>query len=479
MRLPLMPWQGYIHDVINEVDPVTGWWAYDEAVITVPRQAGKTTLKIPLYAHRMQNTRNGEFWMTAQNGKKAVKRWTVATQAMLDIPELNPHLKRWVSNAHERMLWRDTGSLLVPFAPDDENMHGESPELVDVDEWWAFDLIAADGLEASYQPGFLTKNGQAIKTSTMGTEQSAGLNRDVKTGRAAVEMDRRTGMAYFEWSIEDEPGGVPIAELDDDALIEACLAIHPAVGFHPTAPADKMRHHIRTQLRRAGGDQDKGLTRPEYIRAYGNRLQSSIGSWGVISQPEWVAAMANHAIPHGVPVGLGFEADPNGRDGSIAVAWRGPDGVAVGEVITTKEGVHWIGAAVRQLCQRWDVHQVAVQNGGPARHVADALIGSGVQIRGEVVNEFLRMSQLDFSAACAGFKDGVAARPQATVRHIGQAVLNVAVEHASKRRTSPTGSWAWQIDPQVSITALVALTAAVWACDHPREDDGYGPFRMY
>lgn len=467
MRLPLMPWQAYIHDVINEVDPVTGWWCYDEVVITVPRQAGKTTLKIPLYAHRMRNTRNAEFWMTAQNGTKAVKRWTVATQTMLDTPELNPHLKRWVSNSNWKMLWKDTGSLLVPFAPNDENMHGESPEMVDVDEWWAFDLLAADGLEASYQPGFLTKNGQAIKTSTMGTEASAGLNRDVKSGRAAVEMDRRSGMAYFEWSIEDEPFGIPIKELDDDQLVEACLAIHPAIGFHPMAPADKMREHIRKQLRRPGEDSERGLSRSEYLRAYGNRVQSSTGGWVVISQPQWVAAMSHRAIPPTGLVGFGFEADPDGRDGAIAVAWRAPDGSGIVEVIKVQDGVTWLPDAVAALVKRWTfngvVPQVAVQNSGPARHAADKVIAGGLEV--------LRLSQMDFSAACAQVDSEVKARGGAKLRHIGQAVLNTAVEHAGKRRTGPTGSWAWRVDPDVSITALVACTAAVWAVDHPRETE--------
>lgn len=472
MRLPLMPWQGYIHDVINEVDPHTGWWCYDEAVITVPRQAGKTTLKIPLYAHRMQITRRGEFWMTAQNGKKAVKRWEVATQQMLDIPELNPHLKRWVSNAHQKMRWNDTGSLLVPFAPDDENMHGESPEMVDVDEWWAFDVLAADGLEASYQPGFLTKNGQAIKTSTMGTEESAGLNRDVKSGRAAVEMDRRTGTAYFEWSIDDEPFGIPIDELSDDQLVAACLAIHPAVGFHPTAPADKMRHHIATQLRRPGDDNSKGLSRREYIRAYGNRLQSSSGGWEVISQPQWVAAMADRPIPPGVPVGLGFEVHPDGTDSAIAVAWRAPDGRGLVEVVKVQDGSGWLATDVVALCTRWDVVQVANQNSGPSRDVADTLIRGGM-------DWMLRLSQIDFSAACAMFKNEVTAKGQPKTRHIGQAPLNSAVEHVGKRRTGPSGAWAWRIDPAVSITALVAATAALWAADHPRETEDLGPFRMY
>lgn len=475
MRLPLMPWQAYIHDVINEVDPVTGWWCYDEAVITVPRQAGKTTLKIPLYADRMQNTRNGEFWMTAQNGTKAVKRWEVATQSMLDIPELNQYLKRWVSNSRWRMRWNESGSILIPFAPDDENMHGESPELVDIDEWWAFDLLAADGLESSYQPGFLTKNGQAIKTSTMGTEQSAGLNRDVKSGRAAVEMDRRSGIAYFEWSIEDEPFGIPLKELTDDQLIAACLAIHPAIGFHPTAPADKMRHHISTQLRRDGDDNPRGLSRPDFIRAYGNRVQSSAGGWAVISQPQWVAAMGNRPIPATGKVGFGFEADPNGRDGSIAVAWRAPDGTGIVEVLVTRDGVTWLPDVVAALVKRWSfdghVPQVAVQNSGPARHAADKVISGGLDV--------LRMSQMDFSAACSLVYGEFTDKRGAKLRHIGQAVLNSAVEHAGKRRSGPTGSWSWLIDPDVSITSLVAVTAAVWAVDHPRElEPDLGAFRI-
>lgn len=464
--LPLMPWQAYIHDVANEVDPVTGWWAYDEIVITVPRQAGKTTLKIPLYAHRMQITPRGELWMTAQSGKKAVKRWEVASQFMVDTPELTPYLKRWVTVAKERLQWRPTSALLVPFAPDDENMHGESPDLVDVDEWWAFDKLAADGLQSSYQPGFLTKNGQAWKTSTMGTELSHGLNADVKKGRAAVEMDRRSGTAYFEWSIEDEPFGIPIQDLSDEDLIRACIEIHPAIGFHPKAPADKMRHTIASQL----GEGEGKLTRPDFLRAWGNRLQASSGGWQVISEPSWVKAMAEKPIPPHVPVGFGFELDPDGREGAIAIAWRDGNGRATVEVVKVADGTTWVGPDMLELLKRWKHLQVAVQNTGPARHVADHLIAEGV--------ELLRLPQTDYSAACSSFHAGVTDKLGPSVLHVGQAPLNSAVEHAGKRRTGPTGSWAWRVDPDVPGTTLVACTAALWAVDHPRETGPAGPFRM-
>jgi len=246
--------------------------------------------------------------------------------------------------------------------------------------------------------------------------------------------------------------------------VRECVAIHPAIGFHPKAPAEKMRHHIATEL--------KTLGRREFIRAYGNRLQSSVGGWQVISQPQWVAAMSDRPIPPGVPVGLGFEVDPDGRDASISVAWRSPDGRGLVEVVKVQDGATWVAADVVALCTRWDVVQVAVQNSGPARHVADALIAGGMEV--------LRLSQMDFSAACAMFHGEVTAKGQPKTRHIGQAVLNSAVEHTTKRRTGPSGAWAWRIDPAVSITALVAATAALWAADHPREvEEDLGRFRIY
>src|SRR5215207_11777411 len=82
LGLPPMPWQAYIYDVTHEIDPRTGWWCYDDIVITVPRQAGKTTLKIPLYVHRMGALELAQLWMTAQSGGKALDRWNAARQWM-------------------------------------------------------------------------------------------------------------------------------------------------------------------------------------------------------------------------------------------------------------------------------------------------------------------------------------------------------------------------------------------------------------
>lgn len=473
-----MPWVRYIYDVAHEVDPVTGWWAYDEVIVFVVRQAGKTTMKIPIYVHRLSTLELGELWMTAQSGKKALKRWNVARQRIERSP-VGHRVKSKVSITHEQLLWKSTGSTLVPFTPNAEEMHGESPDLVDVDEWWAFDAVAAAGLKESYSPGFLTKNAQVWKTSTAGTAASAGLNADVKAGRAAIDMGRRTGTAYFEWSVPDEirigDDLVPIDEAPDAAMIEACIAIHPSIGFHPTAPADRMRHRIRSEF---GPGQENKLDRAGFLRAYGNRTAGLTGGWIVIPQAAWVAAMAPKPIPHGVPVGFGFDVDPDGRDAAIAAAWRRPDGVVLVEVLKLADGALWLPATTVGLTERWDWLNVAVNNAGPARDQADR-IEHGDEAAGRRPLPLLRMSQMDYAAACARFKSLVVVKTgKPGLMHIGQKELNAAVEHVQKRRIGSDGTWGWGRSGSISVTSLGSATAALWALDHPRERPVYERFKI-
>lgn len=480
LNLPPMPWVRYIYDVAHEVDPVTGWWCYDEVVITVPRQAGKTTLKIPIYVHRLSTLELGELWMTAQSGKKALKRWNNVRLRLERSPVAN-RIKSKVSITHEQILWKPTGSTLVPFTPNSEEMHGESPDLVDVDEWWAFDAVAAAGLKESYSPGFLTKNAQVWKTSTTGTSASAGLNADIRAGRAAVEMGRRSGTAYFEWSVPDEVGGVPIDELPDLEMIEACIAIHPAIGFHPTAPAERMRHRIRSEF---GPGQENKLDRNGFLRAYGNRTANLTGGWLVIPRPAWVDAMTDKAIPPDVPVGLGFDVDPDGRDAAIAAAWRRPDGAVLIEVIKVAAGALWLPGSVVGLTRRWDVVQTAVNNAGPARDQADKIeagdpADTTAGTKGRRPLELLRISQPDYGAACERYRSLIVGRAGGPgVLHIGQPEYTAAVEHAQKRRIGADGAWGWGRASDVSVTPLVAGTAALWALDHPRPRETFDRFKI-
>jgi hypothetical protein len=467
LGMPLMPWQRYIVDVIHEVD-ADGFWVYDEIVITVPRQAGKTTLKIPIYVHRLGNLRLGSLWMTAQSGGKALERWNAARNWM-ELPgsPLAGMIKSKVSIGHEEILWLATRARLVPFTPNEEEMHGETPDLVDIDEWWAFDWQKTTELEQAYSPGFLTKNAQAIKTSTAGTSKSFGLNRDVARGRQAVELDRRSGLAYFEWSLPDLVNGVPVEDLSDEDLIEACIAIHPAIGFHPRMPAPRMVAHIRSK-------EWELLGRDGFLRAYGNRAQH-VGALSIIPGPAWAAAMGDSPIPRGVLVGLGAGIDPKHGDSAIAAAWRDLEtGHVTVEVIRYHPGTDWLVGSFVALAHKWDHVQLALNNAGPTLEAADAIERhpdfdqSWKPGKADGTKGVLRMTAQAYAAGCERIVKEATATPRPTFHHIGQAELTLGQETAKKRRVGTGGGWAWDAGDN-SIAPLEAVTAAVWAIDHPRE----------
>src|SRR4051812_33501354 len=164
---PFMPWQVQVVMVGLEVqseaagDPNPGAWAYDEVDVFVERQAGKTTLLRPVMVHRCGVPRARGF-MTAQTGREARARLMDATDDILT-SVYRPRVRRKVSHSFEELRWLATQATMVPFSPNEDDMHGETPDLVSVDEIWAYGAEEARKLTAAYEPGFATKNGQTWK----------------------------------------------------------------------------------------------------------------------------------------------------------------------------------------------------------------------------------------------------------------------------------------------------------------------------
>jgi hypothetical protein len=65
-----MPWQRYVADVGGEVDE-RGRFVYSLVIVTVQRQAGKTTLKQAQAVQRAAQGPNRRVWDTAQTGQDA------------------------------------------------------------------------------------------------------------------------------------------------------------------------------------------------------------------------------------------------------------------------------------------------------------------------------------------------------------------------------------------------------------------------
>jgi hypothetical protein len=469
MGRPLMPHTRAFVDTFLEVqsveagDPEPGAWAYEDATLTIQRRGAKTSTVSPIVAHRARMIQRARMFMTAQNRDKARSRWMDVTEDMLG-SVLRPDVRRKIGNMNEELRWVDTLSTFVPFAPNEDGLHSETPDLVVVDELWAFDAEQARAIKAGYVPAFATNPGQALKMSTAGTPKSAWLNESIAAGRRAVETGVRLGTMYVEHGIPDMVDGVPVEELSDEQLIQVCIDYHPSVCHRPGCPGPQLRSPcphgfiVRpARIRRAYTEMND---RQEFIRAYGNHTTGSTGEgWRAIRRDVFLEATNPRPIPSAAPVAFGFDVDPERRESSISAGHRDASGVMWGEVLETRPGTRWLAGVLVGFCERNRPVAVAVNNAGPARDVADEVAGPleslGIPL--------LRVQQWDYAAACNRHFDQLVA---GAWKHRGEVALAEAAREVDWRSSGQSRMWARGSEP---ITTLVGQTLAGWAFDHAPE----------
>lgn len=438
MGTPLFPWQQYVVDVALEVSP-DGTWAYDDVLVTAPRRAGKTFLVKSVTTHRCGQQSRESVWMTAQDGRRAVRRWREITDELMGTP-LRPGLKRKIAIDHEEIRWTGSGSTFRPFAPKPNAMHGEDPSLVWIDELWAFSTVQRRFIEQGFRPSFAINPGQAWLMSAAGTPQSEWLNAERRAGRDRIESGQPTRHAFFEWSTPEVlPDGRPISALSDPELADWIVLHHPRrdQGLRP--------EFVLSELTEMG--------RPDALRAYGN-LTPPEDEEGAIPATVLGRARSGGRIPGDARIALGVAVDPDRRDAAIGIAWR--DGLGVALTDDRKaEGARWVVGEVVRLVDQFDVSAVAVVAAGPARSVADELERAGVRL--------LRLSQPDHAAAGARFLDEMSAdRPSVTWNGSPNFAAAVAAAQVARK---PSGL-VWESRTGSSVTPLDARTVAVWAADH-------------
>lgn len=439
-----MPWQRQVWDTALELD-ADGSWAYRLVVVTVPRQAGKTTAVGPVALHRCLTTPDARCWLTAQRRQDARDTWRdVATR--VERSPLAPLVDRRLSNGSESLHVTPTGGTFRVFAPVEDALHGKANHLVIVDEAWAFDAAQGVALEAAIVPTFTTTGGQLWVVSTAGTGASTWLRRFVDRARADALADRAGPVALFDWSLD--PALVPLvsAGIGPDATpADRAAALDAVAGVHPGAG------HT---LRRDALDQAAAtMTASEFLRAYGNVWTASADR--IVPAHEWDAcAVADWPPPEPGAVALGFDVAVDRRDAAVCAAWRDPAGRLRVDVIDAHPGTSWVVPRVRELAARWRVAEVGHDAAGPALDLADELARSGTPVSSTTTRQY--------AAACASFLAAVADRRLA---HRGVPALDDAVDAAATR---PLGdAWAWSRRTSAgTIAPLVAATVAAWGLDH-------------
>jgi len=432
-----MPWQRHVVDVAMEVDD-SGRFVYDQVVLTVPRQSGKTTLLLAYMTWRLIGTvERQHITYAAQSGVAARdKLFDDYWPALSDSP-LGRLFTARKTSGHEAIV-AATGSRLTITAATEKAGHGGSLDSPVIDEAFAYGdarleqaLLPAMRARRRFLPG-----PQLWIVSTAGNAASTYLKGKVDAGRSAVEADRTSGTAYFEWSADMD------ADPADPATWWSCI---PSMGY--TVDEAAIRAEFETYV-------DEG----EWRRAGLNQWQSSLAD-PVIDPTAWAALVDEDSQLAGSPT-FSYDVAPDRSSASIAVAGAREDGRLHLEVVAHNAGTGWVVDRLEELAR---VHggDVVVDPGAPGGSLVAEIEKRGIPHR------LLRTR--DVVAGCGQMFDAAA---DDQLRHMGQAPLTDAIAGASKRDVSG-GGWAWsRKNSSVDITPLVAATNALWGAGTSDLDGG-------
>jgi phage terminase large subunit-like protein len=419
--------QRHVVDVALEVDG-SGRLAYREVRITVPRQSGKSTLVLPVVLWRAfaAEALGGPQKMlyAAQTRNDAKIKWLDDYVARIRAAKsMAGRFEVRLANGDEHVRFA-TGSKFGIVATTEKAAHGQTLDMPIQDE--AFGLVD-DRMDQAFRPAMITRpQAQFWIVSTAGHAGSVYLRRKVDEGRAAATADSGTGVAYFEWSADDE------ADPADPGVWASCM---PALGH--TVSLDAIRNEFES------------MDRSEFRRAYLNQWTDSITE-SVIPLEWWRARVDAESQLVGAPV-LAVDVSPDRGRASIAAAGASSTGNATHlELVDCRAGTDWVVERVRELSARHRPRAVVVDDIGPAGSLAADLRAAGV--------EPVPCGTRGLVQACGQLFD--AARDGGIV-HLGDPTVEVALRNAATRQLGD--AWAWKRRTSASdISPLVTVTLAAW-----------------
>lgn len=414
---PLMPWQRQVVDVALEYDPDSGLLVYRDVVVTVPRQCGKTTLSLSFSTWRAIHQPGARICFTAQDGAAARAKFKNDQVPMLNASPFASGFTIRYSNGEESIRWKN-GSLFEVVAPTDRAGHGKSLDAVILDECWEFEDFR---LDQGFSPAMITRpEPQMWIISTAGHSRSTYLKSKVERGRDAVRDGLTTGMAYFEWSAEQD------ADPSDPETWWSCI---PSLGH--TVPVEAIEAEQRS------------MEPAEFQRAYLNQWTSNAFA-SKIPNRSWEAC-AHDVSPSTDDVVFAVDVAPDRGMASIVVC----DGT-VFELADRRPGTEWVVSRCIELADRYNPVAFVMDAAGPASTFVPDLEAAGLRVE--------TTGPRQMAAACGRFYDAVVNR---RVRHTDQVDMTTAVAGAATRKLGD--AWAWsRSSSAVDISPLVAATLALW-----------------
>lgn len=438
LSTPMIPWQRLAARVMTERrvdDPRRYRWPV--VVITVPRQAGKTTLFRIVQTTKSLTQSNRRAFYTAQTGKDAGARWKDLKDG-LEQSELADSIKVRLAAGSQSITFQN-GSTIAPFAPTPTSLHGYTPHDVVIDEAFAFDDVDGDELMGAVGPAQQTLvDRQLVIISTAGNRESTWLRRWVDLGRAAV-ADPTSTIAYLEWSM---PDGL-------DARDASSWSFHPALG-HLIGLEDL------AELSRTTTNDD------DWARGYMNVWTEAIDN-GVFDPVDVEACHTVQTAPAASSeLYLAFEVAEDRSRSAILAAWTDPatQRPAV-RVVQTFVGTTGLVDAILELRAEWMPAAIGADDGLPAtREILEQLMyridPDATRAQLADIYGFHILGTKDFSVACDSLRAHVRAR---TVSLEDHDQLNQSARDAMPRQLGQ----GWAIDRVKSLGPVPEIIAAAVA----------------
>lgn len=452
---PLMEWQQEVVDVALELHP-DGSFVYDEVVLTVPRQSGKTWLIIAWCVWRLailSKTHGPQTsTYTAQKRQAARKRlertFAPALRRSKSFVEItNPRSRP--RRANEWRLSLNNGSECIQIresywqieAVSEDAGHGDTLDDGTIDE---ARFQVDDRTEASMGPAMSTRRDPQKKIiSTAGGEDSPYLYRKVLAGRKACETGDHGTVAYFEWSAPDD------ADPSDPEVWRSCS---PALGHTIT------ERFLASEWAKAerGGREAVDTFRQEFLNIWVETpvLDEDDAGW-ILPRRQYQEGEDPESRILSDPC-LAIAVSPRFADGdvwaSLSAAGDSNLGGVHGGVLRYAEGVDWIADEIKQ----WG-NEVAVAKDSPAMSLVPDLKAAGIK-----VVEFTTQEQ---GQAFGQWFDLVAAEE---FWHPQQAHLDLAVKCAELRLTEGGVSVLSPKRSTVDISPAVSVSLAVGLAQRPK-----------
>ena len=425
LGLELLPWQRHAISVLSQRHG--RGYRYPVAVVSTPRQSGKTTMLGCLLIYRLLAYRGYRGYYTAQSLKDARYAWSswvdlIGAGIGLD------HFKTRLGFGVEQLQVPSMNSTLLPVVRKEQAMHGRQSDTYVFDECWELLPDKAESLIQAVQPTQATRpNRQLLFVSTAGTDESIWFRDWVRRGREATG-DPAAEICHLEWACPED--------------LDPCDATtwH---SFHPGLGGLIEEATLHSALDLHGPDL--------FARAYGNCWPKVEQSW----RGNWAELASAERIPNDAPVVFGCDAEPGHQSAAIVAAWLNPEGVLVAEVVDSRPNTDWLLPRLAELTRKHQ-SEVAVTTTGPLAF----LIPEGQQLG----IAWTRLSASDYANSVARLKNLVREK---RIAHPDDSRLNSAVDNALTKQTGDRETWR-RLEAKTSIAPLVALSVAAYQATTPK-----------